>query len=124
MPVLGPDVRAARGTYQDAMTRGYRILDRRKKPKWPSYKVVVGLGDAGQYYGVEGTTWGAPPILDLATDRIRLAGRTWEVQYDGRDVRRLMWKSGSGTYWITNTLTNELSAREMYALARGFRAAR
>lgn len=124
VPVLGPDVRAARGTYQDAMTRGYRILDRRKKPKWPSYKVVVGLGDAGQYYGVEGTTWKDPPILQLATDRIRLGGRTWDVQYDGRRIRRLIWRAPQGTYWVTNTLTNQLTSKEMYALAHSFRRVR
>jgi polyisoprenyl-teichoic acid--peptidoglycan teichoic acid transferase len=122
--IFVPSARYRRGAYEDRMTRGYSILGKDRKPRWPAYKIVATTGDSGQYYGVEGTTWGSPPILDLATDRIRLAGRTWEVQYDGRDVRRLMWKSGSGTYWITNTLTNELSAKEMYALARGFRATR
>ncbi|MGX6447069.1 LCP family protein [Patulibacter sp. S7RM1-6] len=119
--VYAPTLRYGRGAYEDEMTRGYAILGKDRKPKWPSYRIVATTGDNGQYYGVEGTTWTAPPILDLATDSIRLGGRTWRVQYDGTKIRRLLWKAPTGTYWITNTLTDELSAREMYALARSLR---
>ncbi|WP_349239884.1 LCP family protein [Patulibacter sp. SYSU D01012] len=119
--VYAPTLRYGRGAYEDEMTRGYGILGKDRKPKWPSYRIVATTGDNGQYYGVEGTTWKSPPILALATDAVRLGGRTWRVQYDGKNIRRLLWQAPSGTYWITNTLTDELSPKEMYALARSLR---
>ncbi|MDO9407530.1 LCP family protein [Patulibacter sp.] len=121
--VQAPTLRYGRGAYEPEMTRGYSILDRSRRPRWPSYRIVATTGDNGQYYGVEGTTWKTPPVLQLATDEVRLGGRTWKVQYDGRNVRRLLWQAPGGTYWITNTLTDELTPREMYALARSVRRA-
>ena len=118
LPLYGPSARLTRGRLQTEMSHGYRILDRARKPKWPAYRMVVATGIVGEYYGVEGTTWKDPPLLGLATDEVRLAGRTWQVQHDGRKIRRLFWKTSWGTYWISNSLTNSLSAREMYALAR------
>ncbi|WP_026911669.1 LCP family protein [Patulibacter minatonensis] len=119
-----PSARYRRGAYEDRMTRGYAILGKNRRPRWPSYRIVVATGESGQYYGVEGTTWKDPPILQLATDRIRLGGRTWDVQYDGRRIRRLIWRAPQGTYWVTNTLTNQLTSKEMYALAHSFRRVR
>lgn len=120
--VLAPSLRFGRGAYEQEMSHGYDILDKSRKPKWPSYRIVATTGDNGQYYGIEGTTWKKPPILDLATDEIRLGGRTWQVQYDGKNIRRLSWKAPNGTYWISNTLTDELSPKEMYSLARSMKA--
>jgi hypothetical protein len=120
LPVLAPSARLNRAVWKPDMSRGYRILDKSRRPRWPAYRMVAATGIVGEYYGVEGTTWKDPPILGLATDDVRLGGRAWRVQHDGRDVRRLFWSSRDGTYWISNSLTNELSPREMYALARTF----
>jgi LCP family protein required for cell wall assembly len=120
LPIWLPSARLSAGSYLAEASRGYEILDKRRQPKWPAYRVVIQTADAGEYYGVEGTTWRNPPILDLAGDSVRLGGRTWRVQYDGGRIRRLFWQSPNGTYWISNTLGDDLSAREMYALARSF----
>lgn len=120
LPLYGPSARLNRGRLETEMSHGYRILDKSRRPKWPAYRMVVAAGLVGEYYGIEGTTWKDPPLLGLATDDVRLAGRTWRVQHDGRKIRRLFWRTSWGTYWISNTLTNALSTREMYALARTF----
>lgn len=117
-----PDVRLGRAAWQPEMSRGYLLQDDDGKPRWPSYHLVAAVGGgAGQFYGVQGTTWKQPPILALASDEIRIGGRTWRVQYDGKRVRRLIWQAPTGTYWVTNTLSNELTPREMYALAKSLR---
>ncbi|MSW52580.1 MAG: hypothetical protein F2817_17050, partial [Actinobacteria bacterium] len=120
LPILAPSARLSRGAWQPEMSRGYWILDRSRRPRWPAYRLVASTGIIGEYYGVEGTTWRTPPILGLATDAVRLNGRTWRVQHDGRAIRRLFRSTPDGTFWISNSLTNELNAREMYALARSF----
>jgi LCP family protein required for cell wall assembly len=121
VPIYLPAARPSRGGWMPTMSHGYAILDHARRPAWKAYRVVGETGLNGQYYGVEGTSWRSPPILDLADGTLRLAGRTWKVQYDGRRVRRLSWSSPNGTYWISNTLTNDLTPAEMYALARSFR---
>jgi LCP family protein required for cell wall assembly len=120
VPVLVPSARPSRGGWRQDMSRGYAILAKDRRPRWAAYRIVGSTGRIGEYYGVQGTAWKDPPVLKLADDEVRLAGRTWRVQYDGPRVRRLLWSAPTGTYWITNTLTNDLSAREMYALARTF----
>jgi polyisoprenyl-teichoic acid--peptidoglycan teichoic acid transferase len=120
LSIWAPSARLSAGVYLSEASRGYDILDKKRRPKWPAYRIVVQTQDAGEYYGVEGTTWKDPPILKLASGTVRLAGRTWRVQYDGGRIRRLFWQSPSATYWISNTLGDDLSSREMYALARTF----
>ncbi|WP_210493167.1 LCP family protein [Patulibacter sp. SYSU D01012] len=108
--------------YVATHSRGYDIQSKAGKYPWQGYRIVVDLPDAksgpGQFYGVQGTTWSDPPALDLATDAVRLGGRTFRIEYDGRHIRRLFWQSGGGTYWISNSLNNALSNAEMRALAR------
>jgi polyisoprenyl-teichoic acid--peptidoglycan teichoic acid transferase len=96
--------------------RLYDIRDRRGTLH-PSYVIVVQSGPLGEYYDVQGTTWKEPPLLAHPTQAIRAGTRTYELFYDGEQVRTVSWQDGAGTYWIENTLTNGLSPREMIALA-------
>lgn len=117
LPVFAPDLRVGSARWVADESRGYRIAGDDGRGRWPAYRLVARTA-AGQSYGVQGTTWTAPPALDLASDQVRIGGRTWLVQYVGRRVHRLLWRGERGTYWITNTLTDALSGREMYGLAK------
>lgn len=121
MPIYYPKLMRTSGRYRPDDSRGYDLQseDGDSYP-WQAYRLVIAEGGVGQYYGIQGTTWKEPPILKLADDEERIGGRKWRVQYDGKKIRRLMWSSGRGTYWINNTLSNELSNPEMRALARSF----
>lgn len=123
LPIYYPKVQEKQSQYKPQMSTGYDIASPGgKKFPWQAYRLVVNLGrgDAGpgQYYGIQGTTWKDPPVLKLATSSERLGGRTFEVEYDGSRIRRLVWKAPHGTYWITNTLNSRLTNAEMRALAR------
>lgn len=121
LPVLYPKLVHKNASYPEGHSRAYDL----RSPggatyPWQAYRIVVRLGAAaaGQYYGIQGTTWTEPPVLDLADDEERLGGRTFLVQYDGKRIRRMMLRTRSGTYWITNTLNGRLTNAEMRALAR------
>lgn len=123
LPIYYPKVQEKQSQYKPQMSTGYDIASPGgKKFPWQAYRLVVNLGrgDAGpgQYYGIQGTTWKEPPVLDLAKSSERLGGRTFQVEYDGSRIRRLVWKAPQGTYWITNTLNSRLTNAEMRALAR------
>jgi LCP family protein required for cell wall assembly len=86
-----------------------------------AYVVVVAQGGLGQYYDLEGTTWAKPPILNNPNQTIRLAGRKMRLYFEGQRLRVVAWRDGQGTYWLTNTLQNILTNRQMLAIAAAAR---
>jgi LCP family protein required for cell wall assembly len=98
-------------------SRAYDIFDRGGH-KYRAYRMVFKTTTLGQYYGVTGTNWDGPPILDNPSERRRLGGRTYELFYDGSRLRLVSWRSGKAVYWISNTLLSSLGNQQMLALAR------
>ena len=116
LPVYFPTARLATGGYSGA-SRSYDIFDRGKH-KYRAYRIVLAQGEAGQYYGVQGTTWRAPPILDNPTDEVRMRNRTYQRYFDGRRIRLIAWKTGKAVYWVSNTLSQKLTNKQMMDIAR------
>jgi hypothetical protein len=75
----------------------------------------------GEYYGVQGTTWKDPPILDDVSEERRFGRRTFELHYDGDRLRLVAWRTPKAVYWVSNTLLQTLSERQMIAIARSTR---
>jgi len=117
LPVYFPRVRLARGGYVKDSPRSYDIYDRNKN-KYRAYRIMLAEGDNGQYYGVQGTTWKAPPILDNPTDEVRMRKRTYQRYFDGHRLRLVAWKTGRAVYWVSNTLSQRLTNRQMMDIAR------
>jgi LCP family protein required for cell wall assembly len=99
--------------------RVYDIYDRGHH-RYRAYRIVGYTGQDGQYYGIQGTTWKSPPILDDPTDKIHMRGRTYEEFYDGSRLRLVAWRTPNAVYWVSNTLSELLSNAQMRALARSF----
>jgi LCP family protein required for cell wall assembly len=83
----------------------------------PAYVVVVAQGGLGQYYDLEGTDWTTPPILANPNQTISLGGRTFRLYFEGQRLRIVAWRDGRGVYWLTNTLSDILTNRQMLAIA-------
>jgi LCP family protein required for cell wall assembly len=117
LPVYYPRLLASAGRYRTDYARAYSIADRGGN-RHRAYRIVAFQGTIGQYYGVEGTTWRSPPILDDPSVRRRIAGRTYELFYDGGRLRLVAWRTPRAVYWVANTLLRTLTNRQMLALAR------
>jgi LCP family protein required for cell wall assembly len=122
-PIYIPRLLEYEARYRENDSRGYDIQSKGGRAfPWQGYRIVVDLAGgqdgAGQYYGIQGTSWKNPPVLALATDQVRLGGRTFKIEYDGRRIRRLIWQTPNGTYWVNNSLKNSLTNNEMRAIAR------
>jgi LCP family protein required for cell wall assembly len=116
LPVYYPSVRLALGGYtQD--TRAYTLRNRGGR-RHRAYRVVLSAGADGQFYGVQGTTWMAPPLLDNPTRTVRTGGRTLQVFGDGPKTRVIAWRTRRAVYWVSNTLTHDLSNAQMLDIAR------
>jgi LCP family protein required for cell wall assembly len=117
-PLYYPRARLARGSYStDGSPRIYDIYDTHHR-RYHAYRIVVATGLDGQYYGVQGMTWKSPPILDDASSTTRMRGRTYKLFYDGTRLRLVSWSTPRAVYWISNTLSETLTSKQMLAIAR------
>jgi LCP family protein required for cell wall assembly len=116
-PVYYPGARLARGRYLYGKPRIYDIYDRGRH-RHRAYRVVVSTGVQGQYYGIQGMNWKSPPILDNPSTTMRMRGRTYELFTDGNRLSIVAWRTNRGVYWVSNTLSRNLTNRQMLAIAR------
>jgi polyisoprenyl-teichoic acid--peptidoglycan teichoic acid transferase len=116
-PLYYPRARLSRASYIGTGPRVYDIYDSGHK-RHRAYRMVMSTGLAGQYYGVQGTDWRTPPILDDPSDTMRMRGRSYKLFYDGNRLRLVAWKTPRAVYWISNSLSETVSNRQMLAIAR------
>jgi LCP family protein required for cell wall assembly len=115
-PVFYPKLLAARGAYRVPDRRTYDIYDRGKH-KYRAYRIVVSQGDIGQYYGIQGMNWSSPPILDNPSETRMLNGRKFELFFDGSRLRLVAYRRKNDAYWVSNTLLESLTNKQMLAIA-------
>jgi LCP family protein required for cell wall assembly len=116
-PMYYPRARLSRGRYLYGRPRVYDIFDRAHR-RYRAYRIVVNTGRQGQYYGIQGTNWKSPPILDNPTSTTRMRGRTYELFTDGNRLALVAWRTRNGAYWVSNTLSRTLTNAQMLAIAR------
>jgi LCP family protein required for cell wall assembly len=121
LPVYYPTLMTSTGTYRTADARAYDIVDRTGK-RYRAYRIVAYAGRIGQYYGVQGTNWRSPPILDDPTKRETVDGRKYELFYDGSRIKLVAWRARRGSYWVSNTLLRTLTNKQMLAIAHSLRS--
>jgi LCP family protein required for cell wall assembly len=91
--------------------------------KYHGYKFVAALPTQGYtaYYGVSGTDWKDPPILDNPSETRTIDGREYKLSWDGGRLRFVGWKTDKGSYWIDNTLLSVLTPGQMFGIAESIR---
>jgi polyisoprenyl-teichoic acid--peptidoglycan teichoic acid transferase len=83
----------------------------------PAYVVVVAQGGLGQYYDLQGTTWQKPPILNNPGQTVTIGARKLGLYFEGQRLRLVAWHDGAGVYWVSNTLQDILTNKQMLAIA-------
>lgn len=64
------------------------------------------------------TTWSEPPILEHSVGTLSAGGRRYELYTEHGRLRMIAWRQGSTLVWITNTLQNDLTNKQLIGLAR------
>ncbi len=130
LPFYFPTLKRAGGVLDGGLsseptTRVYSIRDERGKLH-RAYRMTVRLGDSGfpEPYGIQGTTWRNPPILDDPSETVTRNGRKLELYYDGRDLRLVAWRTPRAVYWVSNTLRRKLTNPQMIGIAASLRRLR
>jgi polyisoprenyl-teichoic acid--peptidoglycan teichoic acid transferase len=120
LPALYPTLRL-QGSVFAGPPRVYKLRGSDGKT-YGAYRMVLQNDVAGEYYGLQGTTWKDPPILEGVTERRKIGRRTYELVPDGDRVRLVAWRTPRAVYWISNTLLLTLSDKQMMAIARSVRS--
>ena len=101
--------------------RVYKLMGPDRK-RYGAFRMVVRRTNAnGEYYGLQGTTWKNPPILEDPSETRRIGGREYELHFAGDRLRLVAWRTPKASYWISNTLLQTLTMRQMMAIARSAR---
>jgi polyisoprenyl-teichoic acid--peptidoglycan teichoic acid transferase len=120
-PFFFPRVRVKGSSYSGPeQPRIYKIKDETGKTR-QAYRLVLRAPGVGQYYGVQGLMWKAPPILDNPDRVIRRGGRKLRLYYDGKQLRLVAWKGKKAVYWVSNTLTKSIGEPQMLEIAGSLR---
>jgi LCP family protein required for cell wall assembly len=99
--------------------RLYRIDGDKGKHK--AIRLIYQIGGANRYWGVEETDWTDAPILADKSLARRIKGRAYTLYYNGPHLHMVVIKRGQATYWVVNSLLDELSNETMLAIAKGLR---
>lgn len=116
-PVLYPKAKVQGSLAQMDDSRAYTLKDNQNH-KYPSYRIVYKTSLVGQYYGVQGTAWPNPPILEEETERKRIGNREFRIYKDGNRIRMIALKNKYGSFWVSNSLLQSLSNKQMESIAR------
>jgi LCP family protein required for cell wall assembly len=110
------------GTHYEGPTAGeypraYKIRDQSGSPH-PAYRIVLAFNATlGQFYGIQGMTWKGAPILASPSEIRNVGGRRLELHFDGRKLRLVAWRTSHAVYWVSNTLSLDLTNQQMLGIA-------
>jgi polyisoprenyl-teichoic acid--peptidoglycan teichoic acid transferase len=113
-PVLYPTLQV--GSSEQQQVRAYPLKNQQNIAHH-AYVIVWALNTDGGYYDFEGTDWLNPPLFAHARTEM-LDGQTYLLVDDGSHIHVIGWREGRVLYWFTNTLLEELSNSQMFALAK------
>jgi hypothetical protein len=86
-------------------------------------RLVLSTGAAGyqEYWGIQQTDWDDAPALQQPSTRRRIAGRDYDLYFNGAKLHMVVLRGEDASYWVVNTLLDSLSNETMIAIAKGLR---
>lgn len=117
--LLTPSVIDANSVSSGATPLRAYALDRKHR----TVRLVFRQG-SGQYWGIQMTDWTKAPILGDRSFRRVLNGRIYDLYYSGARLHMVVLRWGGASYWVVNTLLDNISNETMFAIAKGLRPLR
>jgi LCP family protein required for cell wall assembly len=79
------------------------------------------MPNGNEYWQIEETTWNSAPILRNPSFTLEHRGQRYDVYTTGGTVQMVALRTPRATYWVSNTILNELSNATMIAIAESLR---
>jgi LCP family protein required for cell wall assembly len=86
----------------------------------PTIRLTYRFG-ANEYWGIQESAWRAAPIFSDKSLTQWVGGRRFDLYYNSGHLHMVVLRTGGATYWVVNSLLDDLSNETMLAIARGFR---
>jgi LCP family protein required for cell wall assembly len=74
---------------------------------------------SNEYWGIEETNWNDAPALAQPSFTHTIKGREYGLYYAGPHLHMVVLHKDGATYWVVNSILDELSNETMLAIARG-----
>jgi LCP family protein required for cell wall assembly len=74
---------------------------------------------SNEYWGIEETNWNDAPALADPSFVHKIKGREYALYYSGAHLHMVVLRKDGASYWVINTILDELSNETMLAIARG-----
>jgi LCP family protein required for cell wall assembly len=119
-PLMVPHKIAAGSVLSDSEgVRGFKPLKNQHE-----VALTFNVGGTYKYWQIEESTWNSAPILQNPSFVLHHKGQTYFVYTTGGAVQMVALRTPHATYWVTNTILNELSNSTMIAIAESLRPLR
>jgi LCP family protein required for cell wall assembly len=82
--------------------------------------VVVGTTPSGGYFDIQEIRWSSPPAIAQPDQQRTIRGRRYLLFYNGAKLHMVAWHVGPSTYWVNNTLDDEIPNDVLLAMATSF----
>lgn len=113
-PVLAPREVAQGSTLSNAEgVRVFRPLQHRR-----TLCLTFNVAGTYKYWQIQETNWNTAPILANPTMKLHPHGREIDLYTTGGQIQLAVVRLKGSTYWVVNTILNELSNSTMLAIAR------
>jgi LCP family protein required for cell wall assembly len=94
------------------------------KPLRNQHEVVLTFVNGIEYWQIEESTWSTAPILQNPSFTLYHHGRKFLVYTTGGAIQMVALRTAQATYWVSNTILNQLSNSTMIAIAESLRPLR
>jgi LCP family protein required for cell wall assembly len=93
------------------------------KPLKNQHEVAMtfNINGGDEYWQIEESTWNSAPILQKPTGTIPYRGGKLLLYSTGGSLQMVALRTGGATYWVVNTILNQLSNSTMIAIAKSLR---
>jgi LCP family protein required for cell wall assembly len=97
----------------DAPLRVYNIMKGHR-----AVRLTFRIG-SNEYWGIQETNWNDAPALASPSFVHKIKGREYALYYSGAHLHMVVLRKDGATYWVVNSILDELSNETMLAIARG-----
>ena len=119
-PVLAPhEVAQSSVLSSEEGVRVFRPLEHRR-----TLVLTFNIPGTYRYWQIQETNWNTAPILASPTKVLHPRGREIDLYTTGGQIQMVVVRLKSSTYWVMNTILNELSNSTMLDIARSLRPIR
>ena len=87
-------------------------------------RVIYRRGVANEYWGIEETDWAGAPLLNGRNYQRTIAGRTYQLYYNGQHLHMVVLHTRQASYWLINSLLDSLNNETMLTIAKSLKPVR